>query len=237
MYKIVGTFSSKKNMGTWYSPASTRDATFIFSLVTATAGFHKLLKPSQILGFFTFQRGQRDDETFAQRWGDPYGTCKSSWLWYLGRSCCSRFHFCIASCVRRFLDRRCARAAVVSHGLCVLKITLSSNYQFELPDCVFNCATLEEIDLSAAKIREVIAPKSVCLPSLKKLRLDFVRFSDSSVVEKLNSGCPALEDLDLSRCSLGFSSRYRQTLWKFCPLPHAFTRRSMFLLLTLFPWG
>jgi hypothetical protein len=80
---------------------------------------------------------------------------------------------------------------------------LVSGYHFELPDCVFNCATLEEMTVSALTVMEVVAPKSVCLPRLKKLRLHNVQLSDPSMAEKLISGCPALEDLNLSRCSLG----------------------------------
>ncbi|CAN6271785.1 unnamed protein product [Urochloa humidicola] len=67
-----------------------------------------------------------------------------------------------------------------------------------------SCATLGEFNLTAtAERNEIIAPRSVCLPYLKKLHLKFVIFQDPSVVEKLESGCPALEDLSLSWCSLG----------------------------------
>ncbi|KQJ93826.1 F-box/LRR-repeat protein At4g14103 isoform X1 [Brachypodium distachyon] len=86
----------------------------------------------------------------------------------------------------------------VSKGIRVLHIAADGAYRFDLPDCVFNCATLEEIVLSLT-IPEEIAPKSVCLPRLKKLRLVNVRLPDSSVVESLKSG---LEELDLHRCSL-----------------------------------
>ncbi|CAN6246820.1 unnamed protein product [Urochloa humidicola] len=93
----------------------------------------------------------------------------------------------------------------LSRGLCVLEINLGyRDCLFELPDRIFSCATLEEFNLTAtAERNEIIAPRSVCLPCLKKLHLKFVRFQDPSVVEKLNSGCPALEDLSLSRCLLG----------------------------------
>lgn len=107
---------------------------------------------------------------------------------------------------------------VMSRGVRVLMITLhSSSYRglsgWELPDCVFNCATVETIDLSVTSPWElVISPKSVCLPRLKKLRLDYVNLSDSSVVEKLNSGCPALEHLDLARCGLAQSRISSDTL-------------------------
>ncbi|CAL5023447.1 unnamed protein product [Urochloa decumbens] len=56
--------------------------------------------------------------------------------------------------------------------------------------------------------REVIAPKSVVhLPLLRKLHLFFVKFGDDdasgSAAERLSAGCPALEDVSLSQCSLG----------------------------------
>ncbi|KAK1615763.1 hypothetical protein QYE76_021280 [Lolium multiflorum] len=92
---------------------------------------------------------------------------------------------------------------VASRGIRVLDITLSTAYHFELPDCVFNCATLEEMIVSASAVRQVVAPKTVCLPRLKKLHLCYMQLSDPSVADKLTSGCPALEELDLSRCSLG----------------------------------
>ncbi|XP_051194243.1 F-box/FBD/LRR-repeat protein At1g78750-like [Lolium perenne] len=90
---------------------------------------------------------------------------------------------------------------VASRGIRVLDITLGTAYHFELPDCVFNCATLEEITVSALAV--VVAPKTICLPRMKKLHLRFMQLSDPSVADKLTSGCPALEELDLSRCSLG----------------------------------
>ncbi|OEL38294.1 hypothetical protein BAE44_0000687 [Dichanthelium oligosanthes] len=114
--------------------------------------------------------------------------------------------FCLHSSNREhfFFQHRWLRYAL-SRGLCVLEINLSCrNCLFKLPDCVFSCATLEEFNLTATAAKnEIFAPRSVCLPCLKKLHLEFVRFEDPSVVEKLNSGCPALEDLSLYRCPLG----------------------------------
>jgi hypothetical protein len=94
---------------------------------------------------------------------------------------------------------------VASRGIRVLEITVNTAYDFELPDCIFNCATLEEMIVSASSVRQRqrVAPKSVCLPLLKKLRLHCMELYDPSVAEKLSSGCLALEELELSRCSLG----------------------------------
>ncbi|CAL5059763.1 unnamed protein product [Urochloa decumbens] len=103
-----------------------------------------------------------------------------------------------------FFQHRWLRHAL-SRGLRVLELTLRSSSPFQVPDCLFACATLEEISLSS-KITEVLAPKSeVSLPRLKKLHLENVCIVPSAM-EKLNSGWPALEDLDLSRCLLDLGS-------------------------------
>ena len=112
--------------------------------------------------------------------------------------------FCLHSChLNNFeYEDRWLRHAL-TRGLSVLELNLSCIYCFHLPECVFSCATLEEFNLLATTAMESIAPRSVCLPCLKKLHLHFVHFDDPSVAEKINSGCPALEDLSLSECSLG----------------------------------
>ncbi|CAN6237426.1 unnamed protein product [Urochloa humidicola] len=104
-----------------------------------------------------------------------------------------------------FFQHRWLRHAQ-SRGLRVLELTLrSSSCPFQVPDCLFACATLEEISLSCKVITQVIAPKSeVSLPCLKKLHLENVCILPCAV-EKLNSGWPALEDLNLSLCLLGCS--------------------------------
>ncbi|CAL4889431.1 unnamed protein product [Urochloa decumbens] len=95
-----------------------------------------------------------------------------------------------------------------NHGLRAVDLDLSSGRRFLLPDSLFTCATLEELTVSSIAHREVIAPKSVVhLPLLRKLHLFFVKLVDDdasgSAAEKLSAGCPALEDLSLSQCSLG----------------------------------
>ncbi|CAN6271782.1 unnamed protein product [Urochloa humidicola] len=107
-------------------------------------------------------------------------------------------------------QRRWLRHALI-RGLRVLEVRVSCNRYFELPDCVFTCETLEVISLSAGE-KGVLAPKSVCLPRLKKLHLCNAKFNDTSVVEKLCSGCPALEDLSFSYCSLGWCKISSETV-------------------------
>ncbi|CAO2044913.1 unnamed protein product [Urochloa humidicola] len=105
-------------------------------------------------------------------------------------------------------QRRWLRDALVRDGLRVLELKLRRNtsHHFELPDCFFSCATLEEINLSASR-REVISPEFVYLPRLKKLHLE-----DVLIKQKLNSGWPALEDLNLHQCCLGSFKISSETL-------------------------
>ncbi|CAL4889433.1 unnamed protein product [Urochloa decumbens] len=107
--------------------------------------------------------------------------------------------------------RRWLRDALGRGSLRVLELTLRCSHGFELPDSLFTCATLEEINLSASLSREDISPKSVCLPRLKKLHLEDMLIRPSAV-EKLNSGWPALEDLNLHRCWLGSFKISSETL-------------------------
>nr|CAB3449199.1 unnamed protein product [Digitaria exilis] len=109
----------------------------------------------------------------------------------------------------------------VTRGLCVLEINLRCASDFQLPECVFGCATLEEFNLSAAVVRNYIAPRSICLPSLKKMHLNLVEFVDPYLAENINIGCPALEDLSLSRCSLGSFKMLSETL-KILSITHCY---------------
>ncbi|KAK3156258.1 hypothetical protein QOZ80_2AG0104860 [Eleusine coracana subsp. coracana] len=113
--------------------------------------------------------------------------------------------FCLHSwCSEHFNYEQRWLHHAMSRGLCVLELNLNSiNRYFQLPECVFSCAALEELKLFSTGIREAIAPRSVCLPRLKKLHLDVVQFMNSSVANMHRSGCPALQDLSLSRSILG----------------------------------
>ncbi|CAN6243415.1 unnamed protein product [Urochloa humidicola] len=100
----------------------------------------------------------------------------------------------------------------LGRGLRVLQIFVRCDAAFQPPDGVFNSPTLEEITMSGISDDEVIAPEIVSLPRLKKLHLGSVRLADASVAEKLNAGCPALEHLSLSLCTLGSFKISSQTL-------------------------
>ncbi|KAJ4769076.1 F-box/RNI-like superfamily protein [Rhynchospora pubera] len=77
----------------------------------------------------------------------------------------------------------------------------SENYNFEVPDSVFASQLLQELVLHLGF--EVITPRSVNLPCLKRLTLDSVEIREE-VMQKLLSGSPALEEMVLSDCLLSF---------------------------------
>ncbi|XP_078177992.1 F-box/LRR-repeat protein At4g14103-like isoform X1 [Carex rostrata] len=74
----------------------------------------------------------------------------------------------------------------------------TENFNFEVPDSVFVCESLEELELELGF--EAISPRSVNLPCLKKVTLDSIEIVDE-VMQKL-SGLPALEEMVLSYCQL-----------------------------------
>ncbi|CAL4889429.1 unnamed protein product [Urochloa decumbens] len=118
---------------------------------------------------------------------------------------------CSYYCTHHEFQRQWLRDVMGRGGLRVLELQLRCSHEFRLPDCLFTCATLEEINLTASSSWKTISPKSVCLPRLKKLNLKEMLI-DPSAVEKLNSGWPALEDLNLHRCWLGSFEVSSETL-------------------------
>ncbi|KAL6999343.1 hypothetical protein U1Q18_000503 [Sarracenia purpurea var. burkii] len=63
---------------------------------------------------------------------------------------------------------------------------------------LFRCTTLVQLLWSQHHVLNV--PSSVCLPNLKRLFLDYVRFLDGESFERILAGCPVLEDLSLDTC-------------------------------------
>ncbi|KAE9458217.1 hypothetical protein C3L33_09882, partial [Rhododendron williamsianum] len=63
---------------------------------------------------------------------------------------------------------------------------------------IFNSTTL--VSLSWSQHFAVNVPGKVCLPNLKRLLLDFVRFPDGESFERVLDGCPVLEDLCCYSC-------------------------------------
>ncbi|PRQ34515.1 putative F-box domain, FBD domain, leucine-rich repeat domain, L domain-containing protein [Rosa chinensis] len=82
-----------------------------------------------------------------------------------------------------------------------LILRLSNSKELSLPRSLFTSATLTYLDIIVPCIFKV--PSTVCLSSLRMLRLQCVVFSDDCSTQQLFSGCPVLEDLILGECSWG----------------------------------
>ncbi|GMP65445.1 hypothetical protein CsSME_00026230 [Camellia sinensis var. sinensis] len=68
-----------------------------------------------------------------------------------------------------------------------------------LPDCLFTSKTLVTLTLCEVFLD---VPDLVRFPNLKILNLDSVEYEDEDSLQKLFSGCPVLEQLNLERCIL-----------------------------------
>ncbi|XP_026460317.1 uncharacterized protein LOC113361217 isoform X2 [Papaver somniferum] len=73
----------------------------------------------------------------------------------------------------------------------------NNNDEFRVPDCVFTCKSLTNLELDLSTSYKIILPNSISLPRLKYLRLRNTRFKHDELT-KLCSSCPVLEHLDLS---------------------------------------
>ncbi|KAJ4801388.1 F-box family protein [Rhynchospora pubera] len=102
----------------------------------------------------------------------------------------------------KFLDDvALLKPQVVSVKICRLN-------KLDLPDLIFSCKSLQKLELTLYTDEEVttIRPKSIHLPSLQNLVLRGVELSDDdNFMQKLSSGCPALETLYLETCVLDIS--------------------------------
>ena len=83
----------------------------------------------------------------------------------------------------------------------VQKLYLSlyhSEEPFSLPPSLFKCVTLTELELEIYGIPKL--PPTVCFTNLKSLIIRYVTFSDEYLTQKLFSGLPILEELELEYC-------------------------------------
>ncbi|KAJ4805468.1 F-box/RNI-like/FBD-like domains-containing protein [Rhynchospora pubera] len=88
----------------------------------------------------------------------------------------------------------------------VISVNIFGFDEFKCPDSVFSCASLECLTLSLCDTKiEVTEPKSIALPSLKTLELQY-SWLDDNLTQNLFLGCPTLETLKLSYCELHISS-------------------------------
>ncbi|XP_065638628.1 F-box/LRR-repeat protein At3g26922 [Quercus suber] len=70
---------------------------------------------------------------------------------------------------------------------------------FSLPHSLFTCMTLTELQLEMPCILKL--PPTICFTNLKTLSLSRVTFAKEHSTEKLFSGLPVLEDLELENCN------------------------------------
>ncbi|KAG5516940.1 hypothetical protein RHGRI_037618 [Rhododendron griersonianum] len=63
---------------------------------------------------------------------------------------------------------------------------------------LFSCKTLVILKLGTEFMLDI--PVSICLPSLKILHLDRVKFSDDDSIKRLLLGCPVLDELNMNEC-------------------------------------
>ncbi|KAJ3702907.1 hypothetical protein LUZ61_006612 [Rhynchospora tenuis] len=86
-----------------------------------------------------------------------------------------------------------------------ISLDLSGFANLKLPLALFTCASLENLHLEFFDSdREVIEPKYVNLPNLKRLALSSFTIK-GPVMQMFLSGCPLLEELYLDSCSLNLS--------------------------------
>ncbi|XP_062013945.1 FBD-associated F-box protein At4g13985-like [Rosa rugosa] len=71
--------------------------------------------------------------------------------------------------------------------------------KFFLPPCLFTCATLRDLELYVPTKLKV--PATVSFPSLRRLSLNSLVFTDDYSTQKLFSGCPVLNELSLINCN------------------------------------
>ncbi|KAF3324961.1 hypothetical protein FCM35_KLT11118 [Carex littledalei] len=81
-----------------------------------------------------------------------------------------------------------------------------SDTDVEVPGIAFTCSSLEEMKLQVDQEEwpEVLEPKLVNLPSLKRLNLGYFTIK-ADFMSKLLLGCPKLEELELYACGLNLS--------------------------------
>ncbi|XP_026410251.1 putative FBD-associated F-box protein At5g22720 [Papaver somniferum] len=70
------------------------------------------------------------------------------------------------------------------------------NDEFRVPDSVFTCKSLTNLELDLSTSCKIIPPNSISLPRLKYLKLKSTAFNHDELT-KLCSSCPVLEHLDL----------------------------------------
>ncbi|KAG7548443.1 F-box-like domain superfamily [Arabidopsis suecica] len=89
--------------------------------------------------------------------------------------------------IRRWIE------IAVSRHVRELKIDYYSENENIFPSSLFTCKSLVTLKLRNVTLMDI--PSMVCLPSLKTLQLETVKFVDEEILQELLSICPVLEDL------------------------------------------
>ncbi|KAF3327774.1 F-box domain containing protein [Carex littledalei] len=97
------------------------------------------------------------------------------------------------------------RAALLMPQAIIVCADTNVGGQLIFPDSVFSCKSLEYLGLSVCMDGlSIIRPKSIALPSLQTLVLEYLSLDDD-FAQKLFLGCPSLESLKLEYCDLFIS--------------------------------
>ncbi|XP_043688923.1 F-box/FBD/LRR-repeat protein At5g56420-like [Telopea speciosissima] len=91
--------------------------------------------------------------------------------------------------------------AAIKREIKELDIFICPRVPFEFPSCLFNCELLTVLKLNLA-CSDLKLPTSICLPSLKTMRLDSVIFADENLTHNFFFNCPTLENLIMKKCGL-----------------------------------
>ncbi|OMO76738.1 hypothetical protein CCACVL1_15453 [Corchorus capsularis] len=80
----------------------------------------------------------------------------------------------------------------------ILHFPLEDFESLSLPDCLFTCESLKELDLEFSCVLNL--PSYICFPHLKILSLSNIKFPDDHSAQELFSSCPNLVKLTLDAC-------------------------------------
>ncbi|KAF3336243.1 putative F-box/FBD/LRR-repeat protein [Carex littledalei] len=119
----------------------------------------------------------------------PLDKFKLRWKSHLNRSDCGIVEECIShavACMPR-----------------LIYIYIGTKPIIKLPDSLLNCGSVKEMSLLAGYSLFESQPKSINLPSLKKLEIGHTYINDD-LIEMFLLGCPVLEELALTCCPLMF---------------------------------
>ncbi|XP_019051760.1 PREDICTED: putative FBD-associated F-box protein At5g56440 [Nelumbo nucifera] len=105
-----------------------------------------------------------------------------------------RCHYCIDPC--RF---NAWINAAIQHQVQNLSLSIPVKQPINLPRCLFTCRSLISLRL---EVNYQLKPSlRFCFPSLKKLHLSFITFSNDYSTKQLFSSCPILEELQIIGCN------------------------------------